>query len=143
MKLLSRIAGLVNVAALVFLMFTGRFLSPSPFVFVPQLLAVALAFWARRSFAPRQFSVHPEPRQPHLIEAGPYRWIRHPMYTAMQAMVWSGVLPNLSPLTLAVGALAAFAVAVRVTDEEKLLRERVPGYDEYARRTKRFVPFLF
>ena len=143
MKLVSRIAGLVNLLALVWLGFTGQLLSRSPFVFVPQLLAVALSFWARFAFPASQFSVHPEPRQPRLIEAGPYRWIRHPMYTSMQTLVWSGVLPHLSPVTLAVGAITTFAVVVRIADEEKLLRERIPGYEEYAKRTKRFVPFVF
>lgn len=143
MKIVSRFAGLFNAAAVAGLLFSGRLLSWSPFVLVPQLLALALAFWARRAFPAGQFSVHPEPREPHLVESGPYRWIRHPMYTAVQTIVWSGVLGHPSPVTLALGVVTLAAVAVRVADEEPLLRERIPGYADYAARTKRFVPFVF
>lgn len=143
MKFLSNVASLLHLAAIAYLLFSGRLLSWSPFVIAPQVLAVALAIWARRSFPAGQFSTHPEPRGPRLAEAGPYRWIRHPMYTATQTIVWSGVLSHLSPVTLALGAVTLVAVIVRITDEEKLLLEGIPGYAEYMRRTKRCVPFVF
>lgn len=143
MKILSRIAGLLNLAALVYLLLSRQLLSWAPLAIAFQVLAVALSVWARRSFPSGQFSFHPEPREPRLIESGPYRWLRHPMYTAMQTIIWSGVLAHLSPITLAVGAVALVAVVVRIADEETLLREKIPGYVEYSARTKRFVPFVF
>jgi protein-S-isoprenylcysteine O-methyltransferase Ste14 len=143
MKLVSRFGGLLNAVAVAFLLFTGQLLSWAPSAWVPQLLAVALAFWARASFPKGQFSVHPEPREPKLIEAGPYRWIRHPMYTSVQTILWTGVLHHLTPYTLAAGAITLFVVVVRIRDEEALLRENIPGYPEYMTRTKRFVPFVF
>lgn len=143
MKVLSGIAGLLNAAAIAWLLISGQLLSRSPYAIVPQLLAVALAIWARRSFPAGQFSVHPEPKAPRLIESGPYRWIRHPMYTAVQTIVWSGVLQHRTPLNLAIAAVPLLVVIVRIVDEEKALLANVPGYAEYAKRTKRFVPFVF
>lgn len=143
MKLVSRVASLVHAAALVYLVATHQLFSPAPLVIAVQVMAVALAPWAWFAFPRGQFSTQPEPRRAHLIEAGPYRWIRHPMYTSVEALVWSGVLSHLSPLTFAIGAACTTAVVVRIADEEKLLRERIPGYAEYAARTKRFVPFVF
>jgi protein-S-isoprenylcysteine O-methyltransferase Ste14 len=143
MKTLSNVASLLHLAAVAWLLLSGQLLSWSPFAIVPQVLALALAIWARRSFPSGQFSTHPEPKVPNLIETGPYRWLRHPMYTATQAIVWSGVLTHRSPLNLALGAVTLVAVVVRIADEESLLREKIPGYAEYAKRTKRFVPFVF
>ena len=48
-----------------------------------------------------------------------------------------------APLTLAMGAVIAIATAVRIASEEALLRVEFPEYEDYARRTKRLVPFLF
>jgi protein-S-isoprenylcysteine O-methyltransferase Ste14 len=143
MKLVSRFASLVHAAVVAFLLFSGQLLSWSPFAWGPQVLGVMLALWARASFPAGQFSVHPEPREPKLIEAGPYRWIRHPMYTSVHMVLWSGVLRHLTPWTLAAGAVALVAVTARIRDEEALLREHIPGYADYMRRTKRFVPFVF
>jgi protein-S-isoprenylcysteine O-methyltransferase Ste14 len=143
MKLLSRFASLVNAAAVLYLLFSRQLLSWSPFAWGPQLVALVLAVWARFSFPSGQFSVHPEPRQPKLIEAGPYRWIRHPMYTSIHLIIWSCVLRHLAADTLAAGVVALVAVAARIKDEEALLSQDVPGYPEYMKRTKRFVPFVF
>lgn len=143
MKILSRLASLFNAAGVFYLLFSRQLLSWSPFALVPQVLALGLAFWARRAFPAGQFSVHPEPRAPHLIETGPYRWLRHPMYTAVQLVLWSAVLRHPSPATLTVGAVTLVAVVARIADEEMLLREKIPGYADYAKRTKRFVPFVF
>lgn len=143
MKLVSRASSLLHVAAGAYLLLTGQLLSSSPAVIAAQVGALALASWAWVVFPRAHFSTQPEPRAPRIVERGPYRWIRHPMYAASETLVWSGVLSHLSPLTFAIGAACTAAVVVRITDEEKLLRERIPGYAEYAARTKRFVPFVF
>ncbi|MCC6350398.1 MAG: hypothetical protein IT347_12495 [Candidatus Eisenbacteria bacterium] len=143
MKLVSRYAGPLHALAILWLLLSRQLLSRSPGVIAVQVAAVALSVWARAAFPPGQFSVHPEPKQPRLIEAGPYRWLRHPMYTAAQALVWSGALQHRTVVNLAIAAALLAAVIVRIADEEKLLRERIPGYADYALRTKRFVPFVF
>jgi protein-S-isoprenylcysteine O-methyltransferase Ste14 len=143
MKTLSNIASLLHLAAIAYLLLSRQLWSWSPWTIGPQVLALALAVWARACFPAGQFSTHPEPKAPRLIETGPYRWVRHPLYTASETVVWSGVLSHLSPLNLAIGAVTLTAAIVRIADEEALLRAQVPGYTEYARRTRRIVPFVF
>jgi protein-S-isoprenylcysteine O-methyltransferase Ste14 len=76
-----------------------------------------------------------------VISTGPYSVVRHPMYLGLLAMMlsapvalgsWWAVLPALlSPVTL----------AIRIQDEEAALREGLPGYQEYTRRTRhRLLP---
>lgn len=142
MKSVSKIALVVLILAILYLLISGNLLSLSPFVAAGQLLAVAAGVWARRSFVPGQFSVHAEPAEGQLLSNGPYRYIRHPMYAAALLLVWSGILGHISPITVAVGMITTAVVAIRITVEEQFLRTRYPGYEEYTHKTKRVLPFL-
>lgn len=130
------------VAAILILLLTGNLLAWSPVVIAVQVLAVAVAAWARRSFPPATFSVTAAPRGGAVIEQGPYRWVRHPQYSAVLMLIWAGVLSHLSALSLAVGVAIAVVAALRIACEERLLTEKLPGYADYARRTRRLIPFV-
>lgn len=83
-------------------------------------------------------------RDQHVITNGPYRLMRHPSYTgAWLTYVGSCIL--LRSWTAAFISAVALAVAFlrRVRYEEEALNTNVPGYREYAARTKRFVPWVF
>ncbi len=84
------------------------------------------------------------PEQP-VIDTGPYRWIRHPGYTAAFVIYFGLGLALGSWLSLAVLFLTACLVYNRrVQAEEKaLLNTLGEPYRAYMRRTKRFIPFLF
>lgn len=79
-----------------------------------------------------------------LVRIGPYRLVRHPIYTGMLGMlVATG--SALSVWWVLIVALVVFLVgtAVRVKFEERLLREAFGAeYDEYARRVPAIIPFL-
>ncbi|MGO9339860.1 MAG: methyltransferase family protein [Terracidiphilus sp.] len=79
-----------------------------------------------------------------VISAGPYAWVRHPMYLG------SVVLWAFAPLALGSWvALPAFWLlipfyAVRLLNEEKVLGAELPGYSEYCLKTRyRLVPFVW
>jgi protein-S-isoprenylcysteine O-methyltransferase Ste14 len=80
-----------------------------------------------------------------LIEAGPYRLIRHPSYTGILiTLLGLGLsLTNnwLSLLVIMGCALIGFSYRIRV--EEHVLQEHLgQRYQEYMRRTKRLIPFV-
>jgi protein-S-isoprenylcysteine O-methyltransferase Ste14 len=78
-----------------------------------------------------------------LTRSGPYRLVRHPIY--------SGVLLALVGTALAIGSargfvgaaliLVGFVVKLRV--EEARMRETFPDYADYCRRTARLIPGVF
>ena len=79
-----------------------------------------------------------------VISTGPYRIVRHPMYSGIAVLVVG------MPIALgAVAALAASAIMIamlvlRLLDEEKLLRAELPGYAEYCARVKwRLAPGVY
>ena len=49
---------------------------------------------------------------------------------------------NASLLGVALGLAATAMLALRIVFEERLVRQLYPEYDDYARRTKRVIPFI-
>ena len=77
-----------------------------------------------------------------LVLAGPFRWVRNPIFTAMTAGLAG--LALLTPNAVAAVALLAMIVAlqlqVRLVEEPYLLRTHGAAYRDYAARAGRFVP---
>ena len=142
MKLISKLALLIVIVVILYLLISGNLLSLSPFVIAAQVLAVALSIWARQSFQADQFSIHAEPKEGQLLLRGPYRFIRHPMYAAVLLLIWSGILGHFSPVNLAIGVGVTCVVAIRIVTEEQYLSTRYPSYPEYAHKTKRLIPLI-
>ncbi len=80
-----------------------------------------------------------------VIERGPYRWIRHPGYTAGFIMFLGIGLALGNWLGLAIFFLEIVVVySRRIGAEEKALLDTIgEPYRAYMARTKRFVPFIF
>lgn len=142
MKRIANFALPILILAILFLLITRNLFSPSPFVIAAQVLAIVLMIWARRSFTAGQFSINAEPKEGSLMSNGPYRFIRHPMYAAALLLIWSSVLGHLYTLTVIIGLIITCVIVLRIEVEEQYLRKYFPDYTEYARTTKRIVPFI-
>lgn len=106
---------------------------------------LALRFWAIRVLA-RFFTVDVNIQEGHeLIRSGPYRLLRHPSYTGslMTFLGFGLALGNVwSLLVLLAPVIFAFVWRMRV--EERVLAEAFPmQYPDYARQTKRLIPFVW
>lgn len=103
------------------------------------LVGLAGTAWALRHLW-TSFSVIPQARA--LVASGPYRWVRHPLYT-MEIIANVGMAIHLGrPYHWAVLALMIAGQTYRARREERLLRVHVPGYTEYQARTAALVPGL-
>src|SRR5881296_3946464 len=105
LKLLSILGYLLMIPGLAFLVITRNLFSSAPVVIVVQALALMLLLWARITFGRRSFHASADPTEGGLVTHGPYRYIRHPIYTAVCAFVWAGILAHLSWKTALCGAL--------------------------------------
>jgi protein-S-isoprenylcysteine O-methyltransferase Ste14 len=142
-KLLSLTGYLAMIGGLVGLLATGSLFSSSPLVCAPQVAAGLLMIWARVTFGRRSFHFAADPTEGGLVTTGPYRFVRHPIYTAVCMFTLAGALSHWSvPAALLAGLVLAGAVA-RMFCEEKLVADRYPEYREYAARTRRMIPFVF
>lgn len=75
-----------------------------------------------------------------LRTGGLYRFVRHPIYSGLLALVFGGAVAARSVVRLALATALLALLKRKATWEEAMLRQRYPEYDEYARRTPRFVP---
>jgi protein-S-isoprenylcysteine O-methyltransferase Ste14 len=79
-----------------------------------------------------------------LVQSGPYRIIRHPIYTGLLfAMLGTAfTIGSVASYLAVLLALAAFLARIRV--EEKLMTSQFPdAYPLYQRRTRALLPFLW
>jgi len=90
------------------------------------------------------FGIYPEPIPDGcLVTTGPYRWIRHPMYTSLLLFMLGIALyrhawPNY--LGLALLTVAIFGKMIR---EEAHLHLKFEDYSEYVKRTRRLFPGVY
>jgi protein-S-isoprenylcysteine O-methyltransferase Ste14 len=120
-----------------------KLFSPAPAVIVVQALAFLLFLWARITFGRRSFHAAANPTEGGLVTNGPYRFIRHPIYTGVCLFTWPAVIAYWSWETAACGGLILASCVVRIFCEEKLIKVRYPEYRQYSTRTWRMIPFLF
>lgn len=105
--------------------------------------SMALAVWTLMHNRPGNFNIRPTPKAwGTLVTTGPYRWIRHPMYTSV--LLGAAALALMSdPLTgwLAWSALVVI-LWVKSILEEFWMREQHLEYDAYKFESKRFIPWV-
>jgi protein-S-isoprenylcysteine O-methyltransferase Ste14 len=104
---------------------------------------LALAVWASRLLG-RGFTPYPRPLEDgELVERGPYRVVRHPVYSAgLVLFIGYSLHTGVLPLVVTAGLGTVWAFKARV--EEGFLQEHYAGYGEYASRVRyRLVPFLY
>ena len=82
-------------------------------------------------------------KQHQLVTSGPYRWVRHPLYTVGSSLfVAFGMMAD-NWFIAALGLLAFIAMAARTPKEEANLIEKFGDeYRDYMKRTGRFLPKL-
>ena len=106
--------------------------------------AIALGLWALSANRLGNFNIRPLPRAGgQLIQHGPYRWIRHPMYSALLLAGVAAARVAGDVETWLVLAALAVVLVIKANVEERGMTERYPAYREYRQRTRRFVPGLY
>jgi protein-S-isoprenylcysteine O-methyltransferase Ste14 len=143
LRTISLVALLLMALALAGLLVRGAFFSSQPIVIIAEVAAVALMAWARLTFGHRSFRAAGNPTVGGLVTTGPYRFIRHPIYTAACLFGWSGILAHWSLINVLLGVLLIAGAVARILCEERLIIEAYPEYRAYAQATKRMVPYIF
>ena len=144
LKILSLVAFALAVAGLVYLVTKEYIFSKNIFSIIIQALAAALMVWSRLTLGARSFHAAANATRGPLITTGPYRWFRHPIYTAV-IYFSAAALISFPLINVIIAVLLIFAgLFTRMLLEEKSLRETYKEeYEQYAKKTKRMIPFVF
>jgi protein-S-isoprenylcysteine O-methyltransferase Ste14 len=142
LKQVSIGATAVLTVAVVSLLLRRSLFAHGPLLVGIQAAAAALMLWARLTFGGRSFHAGANPTAGGLVTTGPYRFVRHPIYTALLLFFWAGVVSHGTILSVLTAIVATAALAVRMVAEEDLVLDMYPEYAEYAGHTKRIIPFV-
>jgi protein-S-isoprenylcysteine O-methyltransferase Ste14 len=104
---------------------------------------IAFAIWARIHLG-KNWSGTPSMKEGHeLITSGPYRFVRHPIYTGMLVALVGSALAS-GVIWLAILVVFLFNFLYRLPIEERYMMQLFPKeYPEYKKRTKKLIPFIW
>ncbi|MBN2352431.1 MAG: isoprenylcysteine carboxylmethyltransferase family protein [Spirochaetales bacterium] len=115
----------------------GAFLS-----FLPVGLLFFLVY-RENTFASKVVRVQKD-RGQRVIDSGPYKVVRHPMYAAIILMIPAVPLALGSWWALIFAGLVDILFVVRTALEDKTLKDELPGYIDYAKKTRfRLIPGIW
>jgi protein-S-isoprenylcysteine O-methyltransferase Ste14 len=128
----------------------GLIFSTPPFI--PQsiigkislLLSFVIAVWAVLVFRRTKINVFPYLRPgSRLVRTGPYRYVRHPMYTSVLLFGLSYFIdsPNLLYFSYFTGLLVV--VLLKIKFEEKQLANHFDNYNAEFFKTYRIIPCIY
>jgi protein-S-isoprenylcysteine O-methyltransferase Ste14 len=102
-----------------------------------------LALWALAANRPGNFNIRPTPRHGGtLVTSGPYRWVRHPMYTSVLMAAAAAAVKSHEIADGGLWVALLIVLLVKAGIEERALMIRFPDYQDYKSRTTRFLPWL-
>ena len=106
------------------------------------LSGLALAVWARVHLGRNWGMPMTAKDDPELVTSGPYRLIRHPIYSGILLGVFGTSLATNVDLLIAVGMIGAYFLYSATVEERILTRSFPATYPSYKARTKMLIPFV-
>jgi protein-S-isoprenylcysteine O-methyltransferase Ste14 len=103
---------------------------------------LGLAIWARVHLGRNWGMPMSQREEPELITSGPYRWVRHPIYTGLLlGVLGTALATSLVGLIVAVVLCGVFYHSATV-EERNLTAEFPTAYPAYRASTKMLIPFI-
>ncbi|HEV2494019.1 MAG TPA: isoprenylcysteine carboxylmethyltransferase family protein [Terriglobia bacterium] len=143
--------GVVLIAVAYTLLGQGSFWmrAPGPWRIAVSVLLFVVAdvlSWTGMRALGRQWRIDAALSADHeLVQSGPYRVVRHPIYASMFCVLLGTGLVLVTPLPLLLPSILLFAIGteIRVRVEDRLLASRFGDqFLDYQRRVSAYIPFL-
>jgi len=127
------------------LFLTGPWVARSIFLIVLEILGLGLWLWAfGMMLFKKNYGLLPEVGRKHvLITKGPYRFIRHPIYSGMLILALALLLNYFNFLRIFLFLLLLASTILKSDQEEKILVKHFKDYPDYQKKTRRLIPFVY
>ena len=134
----------IQFVCLALLIATGPWIASSLEFLVLEMLGIFFGFWALLTMKLRNLSVLPEIKPNSFLQTGgPYRWVRHPMYSALLLVMLVLVLEEFTYWRGLVWLILSLDLFLKLQYEEELLVNRFPEYRGYQSKTSKLIPWIW
>ena len=107
-------------------------------------ISFLLAVWAVVSMKESKLRISPIPaKEARMVINGPYRFIRHPMYTSIIFGMIGLLTIHFSVIRLIMFLALIVVLIIKLNWEEKMLLEKFSGYKDYRERTNKLIPYIY
>jgi len=131
-------------STLIYLMIFSKWISPNYYLATIQVIGFIVAAWAIWEMNKSKINIAPTPRSgSRLIQSGPYKLVRHPMYLSLILTLTPAMISYYKPLHLAIFIVFLINLVFKMFFEEGLLKEYFSDYKDYMKKSWRLFPFVF
>ena len=135
---------LIQYTTMLYLIIAFPVLSGKTIILAIELSGVLLGIWSVFVMSKSKLNIAPVPRVgSHLINAGPYRFIRHPMYLSLLFIFVPMMILNNSVVGWVVFGVFFINLILKLSYEEQLLNQTFENYGNYQQQTWRLIPFIY
>ena len=134
----------IQFVCLALLITTGPWIAASMEFLVLEMLGIFFGFWALLTMKLRNLSVLPEIKPNSFLQTGgPYRWVRHPMYSALLLVMLVLVLEEFTYWRGLVWLILFLDLFLKLQYEEELLVNEFSEYRVYQSKTSKLIPWIW
>ena len=109
-----------------------------------QTLAITLGFWSLYEMKKTRISIFPELKEgAQLIQSGPYRIIRHPMYLSILFFFFPVLIEQWSFKVGIIYLILLANLIFKLKYEEQILLKQFDAYSKYRERSYRLIPYFY
>lgn len=133
----------IQLACIIFIILTGDVIPTDIFLLIPGIMFMIIAFLSMAEMKFR-FNIVPELLEnSSLVTSGPFKYVRHPIYTSLIFMTLILIINDFSFLRFAVWLILVAVLNVKLNYEEKILAREFPDYIFYKSKSKKLIPFIY
>lgn len=134
----------IQLISLVFILLSGPFFARQKSLLIVEFIGIFLGLWAIFEFRKTTFRITSEiGKGAILVVSGPYKFIRHPMYSGLLLTAFSLIIDTFTNVRLIAGLILFLDLIYKAKLEEKYLRSHFKNYKQYTKYTYRLFPFIY
>jgi protein-S-isoprenylcysteine O-methyltransferase Ste14 len=136
---------LIQGLSIIYIFMTGPVIIQNPFLIIFEVIALILGVWSV-SIMIYKSKIHVTPEVAvgaKLVESGPYKFIRHPMYSALLLLTLAFIINLFTWERLFFWIILFLDLMLKITYEEQILERHFHGYKEYSKKTKKLIPQIY
>ncbi len=134
----------VQYISLILLLAINKWFSENFFLLSFQITGIILGFWAIYEMSSSRLNITPTPLSGStLIESGPYKMVRHPMYLSLILVFVPMLIINFNLWGALIFTVFFVNLMLKMLYEEKLLLSFFEGYPAYSEKSWKLIPYVY